>query len=148
MAARSTFDGHGLVLPAPTGATAVPAPVELSSGESRGEEKEEEEDSEITPEGTGETSPLSKADILRTFPDDAEADARQEKGEVPVIPTRGRSSLVCRDATSVLAPTGAASGPSAAPVSASGASAPVPQALRLSGFKLTKWRVDYAAVDQ
>ena len=45
--------------------------MELSSGESRGEE-EEEEDSEVTPEGMGETSPLSKADILRTLPDDNE----------------------------------------------------------------------------
>ena len=41
-----------------------------------------------------ETSPLSKADILCTLPDDDEAGARQEKGEPPVVPTRGRSALV------------------------------------------------------
>nr|XP_020191660.1 MAP7 domain-containing protein 1-like [Aegilops tauschii subsp. strangulata] len=61
---------------------------------------------------------------------------------------RGRSSLVSRDATPTLTPPGAASGPSAGPSSASGAGAPAPQASRLSGFKLTKRRVDYAAVDQ
>ena len=88
VASRPTFDGRGLVPPAPTGAPAALTPVELSSGESRGEEEEEEEDSEVTPEGMGETSPLSKADILRTLPDDDEADARPEKGEPPVIPTR------------------------------------------------------------
>ena len=85
VASRPTFDGRGLVPPAPTGAPAAPKPVELSSGESRGEE-EEEEDSEVTPEGTGET-PLSIADILRTLPDDDEADACQEKGEAPAIVT-------------------------------------------------------------
>nr|XP_020156657.1 vegetative cell wall protein gp1-like [Aegilops tauschii subsp. strangulata] len=37
----------------------------------------------------GETSPLTKADILRIFPDNDEADAPQEKGEPPMIPTRG-----------------------------------------------------------
>ena len=102
----------------------------------------------MTPEGMGETSPLSKADILRTLPDDDESDARQEKGEAPAIPTRGRSALISWDATSILAPPGAASSPSAAPASAPGARAPVLQATRLSGFKLTKRRVDYAAVDQ
>nr|XP_020166970.1 uncharacterized protein LOC109752496 [Aegilops tauschii subsp. strangulata] len=134
VASRPTFDSRGLVLPAPTGVPAVPKPVELSSDESRGEE----EDSEVTPEGMGETSPLSKADILRALPDDAETDARQEKGELPVIPTRGRSSLVSRDVTPAMAPSGAASGPSAASGSALGASVPAPQASRLSGFKLTK----------
>ena len=74
-ASRPTFDGRGLVLPAPTGPPAALKPVELSSDESRGEE-EEEEDSEMTPEGMGETSPLSKADILCTLLDDNETDAR------------------------------------------------------------------------
>ena len=105
-------------------------------------------DSEATPEEMGETSPLSKADILRALPDNAETDARQEEGELPVIPTRGRSSLVSQDAAPALMPPRATSGPSAAPSSASGAGAPAPQALRLSGFKLTKRRVDYATVDQ
>nr|XP_040243767.1 nascent polypeptide-associated complex subunit alpha, muscle-specific form-like [Aegilops tauschii subsp. strangulata] len=137
---RPTFDGRGLVPPVPTGAPAAPKPVELSSDESHGEEEGEEEDSEVTPEGTGETSPLSKADILRTLPNDAEADARQEKEKLPVIPTRGRSSLVSRDDTPALAPSGAASGPSIVMFSAPGACAPAPQASKLSGFKLTKRR--------
>ena len=94
VAARPTFDARGLVPPAPTVASVAPKPVELSSDESHGEEEGEEEDSEVTPEGMGETAPLSKDDILRALPDDAEADACQEKGELPVIPTRGRSSLV------------------------------------------------------
>ena len=49
--------------------------MEVSSDESRGRE-EEEVDSEKTLEEVGETSPLSKAEILRALPDDAEADAR------------------------------------------------------------------------
>nr|XP_020169448.1 nascent polypeptide-associated complex subunit alpha, muscle-specific form-like [Aegilops tauschii subsp. strangulata] len=142
-----TFDGRGLVPPGPAGAPVAPMPVELSSDESRGEE-EEEEDSEVTPEGMGETSPLSMADILHTLPDDDEADARQEKGEPPMVPMRGRTALVSQGATPALTPPGAASGPSAAPASAPGACAHVLQASRLSGFKLTKWRVDYATVDQ
>ena len=74
-------------------------PVEVSSGESRGE-GEEEEDSEKTLEEVGETSPLSKAEILRPLPDDAEADAFQGEREQPLIPTKGRSSLVTRGAAS------------------------------------------------
>nr|XP_040258420.1 translation initiation factor IF-2-like [Aegilops tauschii subsp. strangulata] len=61
---------------------------------------------------------------------------------------RGRSALVSRDDAPVLTPPGAASGPSAAPSSAPGARAPAPRAGRLSGFKLSKRRVDYTAVDQ
>ena len=72
----------------------------------------------------GENSPLSKAEILRALPDDAEVDARQEEGELPVILTRSRSSLVSRDAAPVLTPPGAGSGPSAVPPSAAGARAP------------------------
>nr|XP_020197959.1 actin cytoskeleton-regulatory complex protein pan-1-like [Aegilops tauschii subsp. strangulata] len=45
-------------------------------------------------------------------------------------------------------PLAAASGPSAAPSSAPGARVPAPQAGRLSGFKLSKRRVDYTAVVQ
>ena len=101
----------------------------------------------MTPEGMGETSPLNKADILRTLPDDDEAGARQEKEEPPAVPTRGRSALISRDETPALTPPGAASGPSAAPSSAPRARAPAPQAARLLGFKLTKRR-DFAAVDQ
>ena len=147
MASRPTFDGRGLVPPVPTGALAALTLVELSSGESRGEEEEEEEDSKETPKGTGETSPLSKADILCTLPDDEEANARQEKGEPPVIPTRDRLVLISRDATSALVPPGVASGPAAAPAPASGAGAPAPRVAKLSDFKLPKRR-DYAAADQ
>ena len=89
--------------------------VDLSSSESRGEEEEEEEDSEVTPKGTGETSPLSKADILHAFPDDNEANISQEKEELPVLPTRGRSVLVLRDSVAAPVPAGAASGSTAAP---------------------------------
>nr|XP_020171538.1 MAP7 domain-containing protein 1-like [Aegilops tauschii subsp. strangulata] len=96
----------------------------------------------------GETSPLSKADILCALPDDAEVDARREEGELPIIPTRGRSSLVSRDAAFVLTPPGAASGPSAAPSSAPGAHVPTSQAPKLSGFRLPKRKVDYVVVDQ
>ena len=102
------------------GAPAAPKPVEVSSDESRGE-GEEEVDSEKTLEEVGETSPLSKAEILRALPDDAEADARQGEREQPLIPTRGRSSLVARDAASVLTPPGAGSGSASAPPGAAGA---------------------------
>ena len=119
-------------------------PVDVSSGDSRreGEEEEgEERDSEATPEGMGETSPLHKADILRTLPDDDdEASVLPEREEPPVVLMRGRSALISRDDAPALTPLGAASGPSAAPSSALGARAPAPQAARLSGFKLTKRR--------
>nr|XP_020190664.1 atherin-like [Aegilops tauschii subsp. strangulata] len=91
---------------------------------------------------------MRKADILRTLPDDDDkADALPEREEPPVVPMRGRSALISRDDAPTLAPPGAASGPSAAPSSAPGVRAPVPQAARLSEFKLKKRR-DYAAVDQ
>nr|XP_040246032.1 uncharacterized protein LOC109746662 [Aegilops tauschii subsp. strangulata] len=93
----------------------------------------------------GKTSALRKADILRALPDDAETDARQEEGELPVIPTKGRSSLVSRDAAPALTPPGVASGPSAAPSSAPGAHVPTPQAPKLSGFRLPKRKADYVA---
>ena len=101
----------------------------------------------MTPEGMGETSPLNKADILRTLPDDDEAGARQEKGEPPVISMRCRSVLISWDAASVLAPPGATSGPAAAPASAPRAGVPVPRVAKLSGFRLPKRR-DYAMADQ
>ena len=47
MAARPTFDGRGLVPPAPTRAPVAPTSVELSSDESRGEEEEEEEEEDL-----------------------------------------------------------------------------------------------------
>nr|XP_045090175.1 actin cytoskeleton-regulatory complex protein PAN1-like [Aegilops tauschii subsp. strangulata] len=90
----------------PPAVSAATVPVEVSSDDSREEDEDEDEerDSEATPEGMGGTSPLSKADILYTLPDDDEADAPQEKGGPP--------------------------------------------AGRLSGFRLSKRRVDYTAVDQ
>ena len=118
VASRPTFDARRLVPPVLLGAPAASRPVEVSSGEPRGE-GEEEVDPEKTLEEVGETSPLSKAEILRALPDDAEADTCQEEREQPLIPTRGRSSLVPRDA----------------------ASAPM-----LSGFRLPKRK--YVAVDQ
>ena len=105
--------------------------MEVSSDESRGGE-EEEVDSEKT---------LEEAEILYALPDDAEADARQEEREQPLIPTRGRSSLVPRDAAPVSAPPETGSGPSAA-----GARVPTPQVPTLSGFKLPKRK--YVAVDR
>ena len=129
------------------GAPAAPKPVEVSSDESRGE-GEEEVDSGKTLEEVRETSPLSKAEILRALPDDAEADARQGEREQSLIPTRGRSSLVPRDAAPVFMPPGAGSGPSAAPPSTAGARTPTSQAPTLLGFKLPKRKVEYVAVDR
>nr|XP_020146409.1 actin cytoskeleton-regulatory complex protein pan1-like [Aegilops tauschii subsp. strangulata] len=151
VAAMPTFDERGLVPPAPLVVPEATALVDVSSGDSRMEGEEEEDEEHypgVTPEGMGETSPLSKADIVRTLPDDDEADVRREKEEPPVIPTRGRSALISRDESATPTPPGAASRPSAAPSSAPGARAPAPQATRLSGFKLSKRRVDYNAVDQ
>ena len=117
-------------------------------GRREGRGKEEEGDSEATLEEMGENSPLSKAEILRALPDDAETNARQEEREQPLVPTKGRLSLVPRDAASALTPPGAASSPPAAPSSAPGTRAPTPQAPKLSGVKLPKRKVDYVAVDQ
>nr|XP_020170404.1 translation initiation factor IF-2-like [Aegilops tauschii subsp. strangulata] len=113
-----------------------------------------------------ETSPLRKADIVLTLPDDDDAaDVPPEREGPPVaggssrpkaspqrrplaeVPTWGRSVLISQDVAPAPTPPGAASGPSAAPSSAPGARAPVPQAARLLGFKLKKRR-DYTAVDQ
>nr|XP_020148332.1 nucleolar and coiled-body phosphoprotein 1-like [Aegilops tauschii subsp. strangulata] len=94
------------------------------------------------------TEALAAPTLVELSSDDDEAGARQEKEEPPAVPTRGRSALISRDAAPALTPPGAASGPSAAPSSVPGARAPAPQASRLSGFKLTNRRVDYAAVDR
>lgn len=120
----------------------------VSSGVSReeGEEEEEEEeecDSEATREGAGETSPLRKADILCTLPDDDdEADVLLEGEELcttggssrskasprrksPVeILTRGRLALVSRDDAPILVLPEAASNLPAAASSAPRALAP------------------------
>nr|XP_020181021.1 uncharacterized protein CG45076-like [Aegilops tauschii subsp. strangulata] len=61
---------------------------------------------------------------------------------------RGRSALISRGAAPALTLPRAAFGPSAAPPSAPGARAPAPQAGRLSGFKLSKRKVNYTSVDQ
>ena len=145
VASRPTFDARGLVPPALPGAPTAQEPVEVPSGESRGE-GEEEVDSEKTLEEVGETSPLSKAEILRALPDDAEADARQGEREQPLIPTRGRSSLVPRDAASIPTPSAVGFGSASAPPATAGTGMPAPQVLMLSGFKLPKRK--YVAVDQ
>nr|XP_040258269.1 actin cytoskeleton-regulatory complex protein PAN1-like [Aegilops tauschii subsp. strangulata] len=148
-AAMPTFGERGLVPPAPPGVPTATAPVVVSSGDSRreGEEEEDEErDSEGTPEGMGDTSPLHKADILRTLrDDDDEADVPPE-GEEPLV-AGGSSRSKANPQRRPPAEPGAASGPSAAPSSAPGTRVPAPQAARLSGFKPKKWR-DYAAVHQ
>ena len=140
VASRPTFDACGLVSSALPGAPTAPKPVEVSSDKSR-EGEEEEVDLDKTLEEVGETSPLSKAEIIRALPDDAEADARQEEREQPLIPTRGGSSLVPRDAAPVSTPPEAGSGPSTA-----GARVPTPQVPTLSGFKLPKRK--YVEVDR
>ena len=56
VASRATFDARGLVPPALPEAPMAQSPVEVSSGESRGE-GEEEEDSVKTLEEVGETPP-------------------------------------------------------------------------------------------
>ena len=72
VAALPVFDGRGIVPPVPSNVPVRKSPVDMSSDESQAEEEEEEEeeeecDSEATREGAGETSPLHKADILRTL---------------------------------------------------------------------------------
>ena len=116
VATMPTFDGRGLVSLVPPVVPVATTTVDVYSGDSHREEEEEEgevHDSEATPEGMGETSPLRKADILRTLPDDDdEVDVPLERGELrtaggssrskvspwrrsPVeVPTRGRSALV------------------------------------------------------
>ena len=123
---RPTFDARGLVPPTPPGVPTAQKPVEVSSGESRGE-GEEEVDSEKTLEEVGETSPLSKAKNLRALPDDAEADAFQGEREQPLISTKGRASLVARGAASTPTPPGAGSDSASAPPAAAGTRAPAPQ---------------------
>ena len=65
-----------------------------------------------------------------------------------MIPTRSRSALISQDSTAAPVPARAAFGSTAAPASAFGAGAPAPRVAKLSGFKLTKRKVDYIAVDQ
>ena len=105
-------------------------------------------DSEETQEEVGETSPLSKAEILRALPEDVEAEAYQGGKEKPLVPMKGRSSLVARGAASTLTPPGAGSGSASAPPGAAGAHTPAPQVPMLSRFKLPKRKVEYFAVDR
>ena len=125
----------------------MPKPVEVSSGESH-REGEEEVDSEKTSKEVGETSTPSKAEILRALPNDAEADAYQGEREQPLIPTKGRSSLVVRGAASTPAPPGAGSGSASAPPGAAGDRTPAPQVPMPSGLKLHKRKVEYLAVNR
>nr|XP_020147614.1 CCR4-NOT transcription complex subunit 3-like [Aegilops tauschii subsp. strangulata] len=154
-AAMPVFDGRGLVPPAPSDVPVMTTPVVVSSDE------EEEQDSAATPEGSGETSPLRRADFLRTLPDDDDTDNHPVK-EVPPpagvttrsgvspsrrpppgVPTKGSSVLISRGEAPAVSPPGAATASSTP-----GARAPVPQAARPPGSTLLKRRPDYAAVDQ
>ena len=127
------------------------APVEVSSDGSRegGEEDEEDEEleSEETAEGTGETSPRHMDSILRTMPDNDEADTTWEE-DPPAIPKRGRSTLISQGATTVQAPLRAGSSPSGAPSPDSGPPEAARRTKRLTGFKLGKRLADTAATDQ
>ena len=126
--------------------------MEVSSGDSHGggEEDEEEEvrNSEATTEGTGETSPRRRANILCTLLAKDKADAMREEEDPPAIPKKDRSALISQGAASALAPPKAASSPSGAPSSAPGPLEAAPRTKRLSGFKLGKRSVAYAAIDQ
>ena len=90
---------------------------------------------------------MSKAEIVCTLPDDAEADAYHGEREQPLIPMKGRSSLVARGAAPVLAPLEAGFGSISTPPGAAGARTRAPQVPKLSGFKLPKRSVEYIAVD-
>ena len=126
--------------------------VELSSGDSDGgeedDEEEEERDSEATTKETGENSPWHRSNILRSMPDDDEADPRQEGEDPPVIPKKDMSMLISQGATPAHGLPEAASDPSGAPSSALGPLKAAPWTKRLSGFKLGKRSVAYAAIDQ
>ena len=147
-----TFDGRGLVPEVPPEGQEATAPVELSSDDSRGggeeDEEEEERESESTAEGTGETSPWRRANILRTLLDDDEVVARREEEDPPVIPKKDRSGLISRGTISAQALPEATSSPSGAPSSVSGPLEAVPRTKRLTGFKLGKRSMAYTAIDQ
>ena len=126
--------------------------MEVSSDDSRegGEEDEEdqERDSKATTQETGETFPRCRASILRTPPDDNEADATREGEDPPMIPKKDRSGLISRGATPALTQPKADSSPSGTPSSAPGPLEAAPLTKRLTGFKLGKRPVAYAAIDQ
>ena len=125
--------------------------MEVSLGDSRGggeeDEEEEERDSEATIEGVGETPPRRTASILRTLPDNDEADATREEEDPPAILKKDMSALISRGAASTRAPPEAASNPSTVPFSAPGPLEAAPRTTRLLGFKLGKRVVNYAAID-
>ena len=101
-----------------------------------------------TIEGMGETSPQHRASILRTFPDDDEADATREEEDPPTIPKKDRSALIFQGDASAQALPEAASSPSGAPSSASGPLEAAPRTKRPTGFKLGKRPAAYAVIDQ
>ena len=72
----------------------------------------------------------------------------REEEDPPVIPKKDMSALISRGATLAQAPPEAASSPSGAPSSAPGPLEVAPRTKRLSGFKLSKRSVAYAAIDQ
>ena len=61
------FDGRGIMPPAPSDALVATTSVVVSSSSS---DRKEEQDLEATSKGTGETSPLHKANLLRALLDD------------------------------------------------------------------------------
>ena len=148
-AAMPNFDELGLMPPAPLVAPEATAPVDVSSGDSRrdGEEQDEEHDSEAASDGMGETSPLRKANILRTLPYNDEADTRRGGEDPPVIPKKDRSGLISRGSTPAPVLPEASSNPSGAPCSAVGPPEAEPRK-RLSGFKLGRSPWDLATADQ
>nr|XP_020176299.1 nucleoporin NSP1-like [Aegilops tauschii subsp. strangulata] len=152
------FDGRGLVPPAPSEAPVPAVPVVVSSDDSG---EEEEYDSAATLEGSGETSPPCKADLLRALPDDDAAGDHPLK-EVPAavggttrsrvspsgkptsgVPTKSRSSLISRSDAPASPPPGATLASRTL-----GARAPAPQAARPLSSALLKRRRDYTAMDQ
>ena len=82
------------------------------------------------------------------MPGDDEADARPGGEDPPVIPKKDRSVLISQGATPVQAPPEAASSLSGAASSAPRPLEAAPRTKRLSGFKLGKRSVAYAAIDQ
>ena len=125
--------------------------MELSSGDSRGEERKTKNKRSATwrrlLRGRGDF-PRHRASILRTLPDDDEADAMREEEDPPVILKKDRLGLISRGANPAHALPEASFSPSGAPSSASGPLEATPRTKRLTSFKLGKRPVANATIDQ